>query len=336
MVRGFKRSNQTGGAAGAAYRLPKAAALAGVLILSATASFSIAQTAPDATSAPAATATATAVPVNAIGANLNISPKRLSFDRTQRTASVYIFNQGTAPASFDIALVDRVMLPDGRITPLDEAMASPDTQAIAGRVHSAKPMLLTSPRRVTLAPGKGQTIRVRAAPGADLSEAEYRTHLTVTTVPPRDLGYSAEQAAEQKPEELKFLVSSVFGLSIPVIVRATDPDVSARIENVKLGAVSASADGVAAARTTPQVTLDLVRTGAHSLFGNLEVRATRGRGGEVIGVARGVGVYTEIDRRAVQIPLTRAPAKGEQIEVRFSDDDTAPGRLLAAGPLALR
>jgi P pilus assembly chaperone PapD len=190
-------------------------------------------------------------------------------------------------------------------------------------------MLLTSPRRVTLAPGKGQTIRVRAVPGQDLSEAEYRTHLTVTTVPPRDLGYSAEQAAEARPEELKFLVSSVFGLSIPVIVRLNDIDVAAKIENPRLGMTTATAD----ARATPQVTLDLVRTGAHSLFGNLEVRATKGRSGEVIGVARGVGVYTEIDRRAVQIPLTRAPAKGEQIEIRFSDDDTAPGRLLAAGPL---
>ena len=328
----FERSTDERTAA-TAFRLPKAAGLAAILILPATASFSAAQTAPDATSAPAVSAASTAVPVNPIGANLNISPKRLSFDRTQRTASVYIFNQGTAPATFDIALIDRVMLPDGRITPLDEAMGEAGTKAIADRVHSAKPMLLTSPRRVTLAPGKGQTIRVRAAPGQDLSEAEYRTHLTVTTVPPRDLGYSAEQAAEAKPEELKFLVSSVFGLSIPVIVRLNDIDVAARIDNPRFSMAPASADGASPLRPTPQVTLDLVRTGAHSLFGNLEVRATKGRSGEVLGVARGVGVYTEIERRSVQIPLTRMPGKGEQIEIRFSDDDTAPGRLLAAGPL---
>jgi hypothetical protein len=57
---------------------------------------------------PAAPATS-----NAVGANLNISPKRVTFDRADRTATVYVFNQGTAPATFDIALVDRIMLPDG-------------------------------------------------------------------------------------------------------------------------------------------------------------------------------------------------------------------------------
>ena len=46
-------------------------------------------------------------------------------------------------------------------------------------------------------------------------------------------------------------------------------------------------------------------------------------------LARGVGVYTEIDRRAVQIPLMRAPEAGEQLEITFTDDDTSPGRVLA-------
>ena len=78
--------------------------------------------------------------------------------------------------------------------------------------------------------------------------------------------------------------------------------------------------------------LVLVRAGAHSLFGNLEVRGSRAK--EPLGAARGVGVYTEIDRRAIQIPLSRAPSKGETLEIRFSDDDAAPGRLLAVNSLA--
>jgi len=31
----------------------------------------------------------------------------------------------------------------------------------------------------------------------------------------------------------------------------------------------------------------------------------------------------------VQIPLSRAPAPGEHLEVTFTDDDTSPGKLLA-------
>lgn len=272
------------------------------------------------------------VSVSASGANLNISPKRVRFDEAHRSASVYIFNQGTAPATFDISLVDRVMLPDGRIAPVSEAVTAPDQKSFAERVRSAKSMLIAVPRRVTLAPGKGQTIRIRATPEAAQAATESRTHLTVTTVPPRDVGLTAEQAAADGPETLSFSVTSVFGLSIPLIVREGRPDVSARIENVRLLTVQRSADGESAPKPTPVVQLDLVRSGAHSLFGNLEIRGAKGR--DPIGAARGLGVYTEIDRRTVQVPLTRAPAKGEALDIRFSDDDATPGRLLASNSLA--
>ena len=269
-----------------------------------------------------------------IGANLNISPKRLTLDRTQRSASVYIFNQGSASATFDIGLVDRVMLPDGRIAPLDDSLTSEEL-TVAQRVASAKPMLVAAPRRVTLAPGKGQTIRVRVSPGAELvPAAEYRTHLTVTTVPPRDAGFTAEQAAALRPGELSFSIRSVFGVSIPIIVRFAEPQLAAAIENARLHTANISADGISAPRPTPVATLDVVRSGANSLFGDLEVVAHKGRASEVIGAARGLGVYTEIERRTVQVPLGRAPRKGERLEVRFSDSDLAPGKLLAVGDLA--
>lgn len=58
-------------------------------------------------------AAAQAAAAAASGANLNISPKRVTFDRNHRSATVYIFNQGSAPGTFDISLIDRVMTPDG-------------------------------------------------------------------------------------------------------------------------------------------------------------------------------------------------------------------------------
>jgi hypothetical protein len=42
-----------------------------------------------------------------------------------------------------------------------------------------------------------------------------------------------------------------------------------------------------------------------------------------------VAVYTEVDRRAVQIPLTRAVARGEQLEIVLKDDDNKPGTVLS-------
>lgn len=262
-----------------------------------------------------------------VGANLNITPKRVTFSPTQRTASVYIFNQGTTAATFDIALIDRAMLPDGQIVALDDPRHQ-TAQPIFGKVASAKSMVLVSPRRATLAPGQGQTIRLRVGAVPADAKGEFRTHLTVTTIPPASAGTTVEDAAGGAANELRFQITSVFGLSIPAIVRTAPADVRAAIENPRIEYVELSPDGRAAPQRTPMMAFDLVRVGANSLFGNVEVRPASKKG-DPIGLARGVGVYPEIDRRTMRVPLTRTPAPGEKLEVSFTDDDTSPGKLLA-------
>lgn len=268
------------------------------------------------------------VSVATVGANLNITPKRVTFSPQQRSATVYIFNQGTAPATFDIALVDRAMLPDGQIVAVSEAANNPDAKPIIDKVASAKDMVLVSPRRATLAPGQGQTIRLRVGAVPADATGEYRSHLTVTTIPPPSAGTTAEDVARGGSNELRFQITSIFGLSIPAIVRVTPPDVRASIDNAHIEYVELSPDGRTEPKRTPVMAFDLVRVGANSLFGNVEVRSA-GKRGEPIGVARGVGVYPEISRRTMRVPLTRAPAPGEKLEVTFTDDDSSPGKLLA-------
>jgi hypothetical protein len=278
--------------------------------------------------APAPAPAAPVATVTTVGANLNISPKRVTFDKTRRSATVYIYNQGTEAATFDITMVDRAMLTDGQIVAVQEA--APESKAVTDQVKSAKDMLLVSPRRATLAPGQGQTIRLRVTNPTDGPTAgEFRTHLTITTIPAPNAGLTAESAAGLAPNELRFQINSVFGLSIPAIVRLGDADVRASIENARVEFVELSADGASAPKRTPVMMFDIVRLGANSLFGNIEVRPVGQRRGDPIGVARGVGVYTEIPRRAVRIPLNRAPAAGEKLEITFTDDDTSPGKLLA-------
>jgi hypothetical protein len=262
------------------------------------------------------------------GANLNISPKRVTLDRSHRTGTIYVFNQGSGPGTFDISLVDRVMLPNGQIMPVTDALESPDTRAVAARVKSAKPILQVSPRRITLNAGQGQTVRLRISGTPDDPAAvELRSHLTISSLPPRDAGTTAEAAAANAPTgELRFQINALLGLSVPAIVRLTDPDIRAGIENAR---VTLQRTGGAASPPTPVLSLDLVRLGGNSLFGNVEVRPQGQPKAAPIGLARGVGVYTEIDRRSLQITLSRAPTPGEHLEVTFTDDDTSPGKLLA-------
>lgn len=270
------------------------------------------------------------VPNIAVDANLNISPKRVVFTGLGRTSSVYIFNQGTSVGTFDIQLVDRIMLPTGQIMPMSELEQNPDFKPVADQLKSAREMILTTPRRARLTANKGQTIRIRAGAAGTVPPGEYRTHLTVTAVPPADVGVTAEEAASTREGELRFRVNSVLGVSIPLIVRVGPVDVRAGIENAKVGYEQIAPDVNSPPRRTPVLSLDLVRAGTNSLFGNVEVRGAAERAPKPpLGFVRGVGVYPEIARRKLQIQLTRAPAPGEELEVVFRDDDVAPGKQLA-------
>jgi hypothetical protein len=266
--------------------------------------------------------------VTTIGANLNISPKRVTFDKARRSATIYIYNQGNAAATFDVALVDRVMLPDGQIVVASDGATKPEVKVFSDQLKSAKDVLLISPRRVTLARRQGQTVRLRISSVPEGATGEYRSHLTVTTIPPPSTGLSAEAAAAAggAPNAISFQITSVFGISIPAIVRFTDPDVRAGIENAHIEYANVpQASGPP--KRTPFMVFDLVRLGASSLFGNIEIHG-RSKGAAPLGLARGVGVYTELARRNIRIPLDRDPS-GDKVEITFTDDDTSPGKLLA-------
>lgn len=273
-------------------------------------------------------ATNTVAPT-ASGTNVTLNPKRITFDRTGKSATISVSSGGGAGA-FDVAVIDRVMLPDGQIV----VATDPKAAAQAALLKSAKPYLVVTPRRIRVAEGSGQAIRLRASATANLAPGEYRSHLTVTGIPPADAGLTAEEAAGQKEGQLSFRLNSVLAISIPVILRVGPIDVRAGIEKATLSYENISAGNGAAPVRTAVISLDLVRLGPNSLFGHIEVRGSKKQGNEPIGAIRGIGVYPEIDRRAVKIPLTRLPASGEQIEIQFRDDDTAPGAILSKVSLA--
>lgn len=267
----------------------------------------------------------------AIGVNLNLIPRRIVLDRKTRSATVYAINRGDTAATFDVTLVDRVMTPDGQIRAFnrEDGVAGMSAAAV-GRLAPAKDMVVATPRRITLAPGKGQTIRLRAllpeaVPGGP---AEYRTHLTVANVPPPDTGVTAEEAAAGRTGQLVFRVRSILAISIPVILRTAPVDAHARIERPRLSVADAPPQPDGSSRKVPALDVDLVRVGASSLFGNVAVRAGA-RNDETIGAARGVGVYPEIERRSLRVMLQRPPHPGEKLTIIFTDDDARPGAELA-------
>ncbi len=100
------------------------------------------------------------------------------------------------------------------------------------------------------------------------------------------------------------------------------------MEKAAISFENISPDGTKPPVRTAVLKLDLVRLGANSLFGDIDVKGSK-KGDEPIGAVRGVGVYPEIDRRQMRILLTRIPTPGEAIQIEFRDDDTVPGKILS-------
>jgi hypothetical protein len=256
-----------------------------------------------------------------VGADLNISPKRVAFEGAVRSTTVYIYNRGSEPAAYKIDLVDRVMTPDGQIRAMDDITKDPKAAGETARFKSALPMIQYTPRRVTLAPGQSQTVRLRLLRPADLVDGEYRTTLTVSSLPPEDVGLTAEQAVKPGGGELSIKVIPLFGISIPVIVRQGAQTTAARLENVVLKA--------------SQLHLDIGRTGSGSLFGDIEVHRNDAKGA-IVGLVKGVGIYPEVDRRSIELTLNGPVAAGEKLFLLYRDDDTRPGTMLASESLIVR
>lgn len=284
--------------------------------------------------APAEGGGAAPAPVTTVAANINITPKRVTIDPSRRNATIFVNNQGDQPVTVDIAMVDRIMEPSGQIIAVEDAAKHPELAGIVAKLHSAKDLVQISPRRVTLQPGAGQTVRIRLASLPEQGQAaEYRTHITVTTVPPPDTGVTAAEAAAEsgaQKRQLSFRISAVYGISIPAIVRTAPDQPQAQLANPHVEMVDVAAQPNGPPKKVPALSVEIMRQGANSLYGSFEVRSDRDRRGDPpIGLAHGVGVYPEIDHRTVLIPLSRTPAPGEKLEVTFTDDDASPGKVLA-------
>lgn len=224
-------------------------------------------------------------PAGAGVGDLLVAPTRIVLDG-RRGTEILLNNIGDEPATYRISVEFRRMTPDGNLE--DVTAPTPQEQAAAD-------MVIFAPRRVTLAPHEPQSIRLAARPPQGLPDGEYRVHLLFRAIPPANP--VAPTPAEQ-PKGLQFQLTPIYGVTIPVIVRLGNLQVTAGISNVRLE----KSDG------KPVVDLDLTRSGSRSTFG--EVRVLKAGVKDPIAIQKGVAVYTELATRHLSIPVDDA-YKGE-------------------------
>jgi P pilus assembly chaperone PapD len=224
-----------------------------------------------------------AAPAEAGIGDLLVAPTRIVLDG-RRGAEVVLNNIGEEPAVYRISVEFRRMDEDGGLNEVSQPTA--DDQKAAD-------MIIYAPRRVTLAPHQPQAIRIAARPPQGLPDGEYRVHLLFRAIPPAT---PVVQAAASAPEKgLRFQLTPVYGVTIPVIVRLGNLQATAGIANVHL---DKSKDG------NSVVSLNLSRSGTRSTFG--EVRVLKAGVKYPIALQKGVAVYTEVNSRKVSLPISPA------------------------------
>jgi hypothetical protein len=234
--------------------------------------------------------------------DLLITPTRVVFEGNKQKEELNLVNVGNDTAIYAASFVQYRMTADGGFVQIE----TPDS----GQMF-ADPYLRLFPRRVTLAPREPQVIMLQLRRKPDMKDGEYRSHLYF-----RAEKDNAPLGTEQKGQDtttLNVQLIPVFGLSIPVIIRT--------------GKVSAQA-GISDMRffyeqdTIPNLAFDLIRTGNISIYGDIKVDFTPEWGpGYDMAMVKGVGVYTNLNRRHVIVRLTRnaaIPVKKGKITVTYS------------------
>ena len=240
--------------------------------------------------------------------DLLIAPTRLVLDG-RRGGEVILSNMGSEEATYRVALELRRMDENGNLTPVDVGEASESERA-------ALEMIRYAPRRVTLPPAQPQSVRISARPGADLPDGEYRVHMSFAALP-KVQSVAQPQAAGNG---VSISLTPIYGIVMPIIVRKGQLQVTAALANPRIERTERGEAFV----------IELVRSGSSSVYGDLMVFA-RGAS-EPAFVARGIGVYPEIERRQASFSLSpeqRAAMTGS-VRIEFREASENGGALIAA------
>jgi P pilus assembly chaperone PapD len=251
---------------------------------------------------------------------LLVAPTRLVFEGRQRTGQLTLVNTGAQTATYRISLVRLRMTETGAFRQVQE----PDSAELF-----ADTLVRFSPRRVELPPGVPQTVRLQLRLPADLPVGEYRSHLLFRAVPVSE----PEDSVRSEPvTDLQLTLRAVYGVSIPIIVRH-----GALVAEVTLSDSRVESAPDEDPPTRLAVTLN--RSGDGSVYGNLTAVLVRdGQPDLVVGVAKGLAVYTPNTRRTCLLSLRLPPSLDPQarLRVRFESASGVTKIPSAEASVALR
>ncbi len=253
--------------------------------------------------------------------NLMILPIRVVFEGNKQKEELNLANIGKDTAIYSLSFVQKNMKEDGgfvNIVKIDSSQMS------------AEPYLRLFPRRVTLAPGESQVISLQFRRKPDMAAGEYRSHLYFK--PEKDYTPLGMEKTDNNPSAVSVQINAVFGISIPIIIRTGTVNVSASLSDLKLDNRE---------NTIQNLSLTINRIGNISIFGDIIIQYVPLQGKPYqIGNSNGVGVYSNINKRFMNVKLnntTGKPLKDGKLKVQYvSHDESKKPVVYAVGELDIR
>ncbi len=255
--------------------------------------------------------------------NVQLFPTWVVFEGRTRSATVTLINSGDETATYRISFKNMRMTEAGGYEPVEEP--------VSGEKFAAD-YIRYSPRQVVLEPGKGQVIRLLLRKKKDMGDGEYRSHLYVHTVLPKDFGKSLEKP-DRKKDEVSVNIVPIFGITIPVIVRKGNTSATVKLKDLVLHPLEKD-------RGRQKFSMTFSRQGNRSIYGDVSVTYQPSGGGKELEVARVNGIWV-LDPNAIRkLSFDLTPPEGVALEkgklrVAFKENSKEGGKTLAEGEISI-
>ncbi len=250
-------------------------------------------------------------PAEAAG-GLVVTPQLVELDSRNGSQVLTLANRGSEAETYRISIVNYRMDAQGNLHPTETPA---DGEGFAGALFRY------APRQVTLEPGRPQTVRILYRRPANLQDGEYRSHLMFQQVPKATPSSANVSAASG----LSMQIQTVFGITVPVIIRHGSLEARSALSGLKPIEVGEGRPGIA---------LRIARDGGKSLRGDLVATI----GGDEVGRLNNVAVYLSTPHRDVVLPLdpARLPqAGGREVLVEYRERPEQGGAAVASGLMRL-
>jgi len=206
--------------------------------------------------------------------NLLLTPRRIVFEGSTRSIDLNLANVGQDTATYAISIVQIRMTEEGNF----ETITEPDSGQ-----YFAVQNLRFFPRSVTLGPNETQSVKIQLVRSNQLTPGEYRSHFYFRAVP-KEKPLGEEVVAVADPNAISVMLTPVFGITIPAIIRVGASNAKVNITDISLDRLT---------DTVPRLSLTFNRTGNFSVFGDLAVDHISAQGKVTrVGAANGIAVYT--------------------------------------------